>query len=490
MNVISLIYFIFIAVTVAVYYLIPKKLRPLVLLAASYGFYLSAKPIYGVFLVGITAITYLSGRCINRISSQKMRKRIMLSTVILCLFTLGVLKYTGFALESIGALAGFLGKSVETRSLNILLPVGISFYLFQAISYVIDVYREDISAEKNIIRYATYISFFPTILSGPIERAGHLIPQLGDTQSSSILDNLRIGGLRMLWGYFLKLVVADRIAVLVDGIYGSPQGYEGGILFLAAVLYSFQIYCDFAGYSNIAIGSARLFGIRLFENFESPYLSTSVAGFWRRWHKSLSFWFRDYVYIPLGGNRKGKGRKYLNLMIVFLLSGLWHGANWTFVVWGGLHGLFQILGDVLRPARDRIIEVLCIDRTRHVHKAFKTVVTFLLVTIAWVFFRSPNFGTAFYVVKNMWKITPWVLTDGSLLELGITGAEWTLLLLSLLLVIAVDIAHAHHNSLIDRILAQHLLIRWPLIIGGIILVLIYGMWGSAYSSGSFIYYQF
>lgn len=277
------------------------------------------------------------------------------------------------------------------RIKSILLPVGISFYLFMSMGYVVDVYRGTIPAEKNLIPYALFVSFFLTILSGPIERAGNMLVQFKtDFLKNIMFDAVRIrdGFVRMLWGYFMKLVLADRIAILVDQVYASPEKYGGAIVAAASILYTLQIYCDFAGYSNIAIGVAQTLGIKVMDNFRSPYLADSISDFWRRWHISLSSWFRDYVYIPLGGNRKGKIRKYLNIMIVFLLSGLWHGAGWTFVLWGGLHGLYQVVGALLKPVKKKLTALLGVENNSISIRLVKIGATFFLVNSAWILFRA------------------------------------------------------------------------------------------------------
>lgn len=243
-------------------------------------------------------------------------------------------KYFDFVISNINSILYTLNIEIFEPAFDVILPVGISFYIFQAIGYIIDVYRGEIRAEKNFFKYALFVSFFPQLVAGPIERSKNLLHQIDVPQKFSF-ERMREGLLVMLWGYFLKIVIADRIAIFVDKVYGNYMLYEGIYLSVASILFAFQIYCDFAGYSIIAIGVAKILGFQLMENFNAPYLAQSVSDFWRRWHISLSSWFRDYVYIPLGGNRRGKGKRYVNLLVVFIISGLWHGANWNFVVWGG-----------------------------------------------------------------------------------------------------------------------------------------------------------
>lgn len=292
--------------------------------------------------------------------------------IVLNLAVLFFFKYNKFFFENVERVLRIIFHIQFTRpKFDVLLPVGISFYTFQALGYVIDVYRDDINAEKNFFRYALFVSFFPQLVAGPIERSQNLLTQLAQKHKPNF-EQMRDGLLLMLWGFFLKIVLADRIAIFVDTIYGDINKYGGWYLIVATVLFAVQIYCDFAGYSTIATGASEILGIRLMENFNAPYFSQSVSEFWRRWHISLSSWFRDYVYVPLGGNRKGTLRKYVNIMIVFLVSGLWHGAGWSYVAWGGLNGAYQVIGSVLKPLRDKTVAILGLHRDSFAHKMAKT----------------------------------------------------------------------------------------------------------------------
>lgn len=295
---------------------------------------------------------------------------------------------------------------------------------------------------------------------------------------------------RMLWGYFQKLVLADRIAVVVDTVYASPQRYGGAIVIVASVLYTFQIYCDFAGYSNIAIGMAQTLGIKVMENFKVPYLANSIGDFWRRWHLSLSSWFRDYVYIPLGGNRKGTVRKYGNIMLVFLLSGLWHGAGWTFILWGGLHGAYQVMGALLMPLRKKAAQLLKIKEDAPGTKMVKIGVTFGLVNAAWVLFRAESMAQVGSLISRLKEMQIWQLFDGTMHSLGLDQKNVNLMFLGLLLMMVVDYLNEKGIFVAQRISKERLWIRWPVYMAGILLVLICGMWGAGFDAGSFIYYQF
>jgi D-alanyl-lipoteichoic acid acyltransferase DltB (MBOAT superfamily) len=326
-------------------------------------------------------------------------------------------------------------------------------------------------------------------MSGPIERAGNMLPQF-KAPSDFDYDRMRDALLLMLWGYFQKMVIADRLSVVVNSIYSGYEKYPGTVLFLGTVFYTFEIYCDFAGYSNIAIGSAKLMGIDIMQNFRQPYLAGTIAEFWRKWHISLSSWLKDYIYIPLGGNRKGYVRKLVNLMIVFAISGLWHGAAWTFVIWGLLHGAYQILGIVLKPIRDNIVKVLKVERDSFSHRLFKIAVTFMLVNIGWIFFRAPSFGTAWHFLANMWKPTLWVLFDGTLFNLGLSAADMRLLILSLILLVVVDELNEKGISISKHITEQSLPFRWLVYIAAIVFVVTCGIWGPGYDAASFIYSSF
>ncbi|MEE3461707.1 MAG: MBOAT family O-acyltransferase [Lachnospiraceae bacterium] len=327
-------YFVFFPIVVTIYFLIPQKYRWIWLLAASYYFYMSWNPVYALLIAGSTVITWRAGILINH-EETIGRKKVVLA--ISCILNLGILfyfKYFNFLITQINIVADHLHTGTLDIAADIILPVGISFYTFQAVGYTIDVFRGEITAEKKLFRYALYVSFFPQLVAGPIERSRNLLPQLQKPTRFSFA-NMNTGLIYMGLGYLMKLVIADNAAVVVNTVYGNIELYSGWYLVVATILFAFQIYCDFGGYSLIAIGSAKVLGFDLMENFYTPYLSRNPSEFWRRWHISLSSWFRDYVYIPLGGNRKGEIRRCLNLMCVFTLSGLWHGASWHFVIWGG-----------------------------------------------------------------------------------------------------------------------------------------------------------
>lgn len=389
----SLHYAVFLPIVFAVYWLMPSKLRWTVLFVASYYFYMCWNVKYVVLILFTTVVSYFAGLLISK-SDSKIKSKILLTvTLVSCFGVLFVFKYFNFFSESLFDLLTSMSLNVNLRTLNLLLPVGISFYTFQTLSYVIDVYRGDVEAEKNFGIYATFVAFFPQLVAGPIERSGNLLPQIRQEHTFSY-EQATYGLKLMAWGFFKKMVVADNLAVFVDRVYNNIDLYNGFSLILATVFFSVQIYCDFSGYSDIARGSAKLLGIELMENFRSPYFSGSIKEFWSRWHISLSTWFKDYLYIPLGGNRVSKPRHYLNLLITFLVSGLWHGANWTFVIWGGIHGIVQVLENILHIKSQKKNGF-----TKFVSGCF----VFAFAAFAWIFFRAQNISDAFYVLSNMFN---------------------------------------------------------------------------------------
>lgn len=495
MQLVSLSFLIFLLVAITVYYLIPKKARCIWLLVASWFFYYRLSGKLLILLVAVTLVTYAAGMLMgekdnsDKAQGKNNRKAIMISGVTVLVLILGFFKYTGFLLETVKGVQAFLGLEQAGLVVSIALPIGISFYIFQAIGYIVDCYFGKIAVEKDYIRLALFISFFANVMSGPIERAGNMLPQFSNLKDFSY-DRMRDGLLLMLWGYFQKIIIADRLSTLVNTVYGSYENYSGTVLFVATIFYTFEIYCDFAGYSCIAVGIGKIMGIDIMENFKQPYLSLSIAEFWRKWHISLSSWLRDYLYIPLGGNRKGYARKLLNIMIVFAISGLWHGAAWTFVLWGLLHGLYQVIGIVLKPSRDKLVQAFGIDRQSFSHVLIKTLVTFMLVNIGWIFFRAPSLESALFVLSHMWKPTLWVLTDGTLFKLGLSAADVRLMILSLIALVVVDILNVKGICIRDMITKQSLWLRWIIYIAAVIFVVTCGVWGPGYDAASFIYSSF
>ncbi len=399
-------------------------------------------------------------------------------------------KYFNFAIDSVNLVLSQIHLSVPKPDFQLLLPVGISFYTFQALSYTMDVYRKEITAERNFFKYALFVSFFPQLVAGPIERSKNLLKQVNKTYRFDY-DKMREGLLIMLWGYFLKLVVADRVAIVVDTVYGDYAQYGGVYIIVASVLFAFQIYCDFAGYSTIAIGAAEILGFSLMENFNCPYFSLSIGEFWRRWHISLSSWFRDYLYIPLGGNRKGTTRKYVNLMIVFLVSGLWHGAAGTYVVWGFIHGVYQVIGGLTRPMRNQCNQIFALKPDSIGHKALSALITFILVDFAWIFFRAESLSAAIEMIKSMVHLgNISILWNGALYDLGIGFKSFLVLMFGIAVLLFADFMKYKGIQIRKVILEQELWCRWICYLSMALFILVFGIWGGSYDAASFIYFQF
>lgn len=470
----SISFLCFFPVIVGIYFLVPKKARYLWLLVASYYFYMSQNPRFALLLLLTTVITYASGLMLSALSRRRKPKADCLKKWVVF----------GSTFANLGIL--FLCKYIP---FHLLVPVGVSFYTFQALSYTIDVYREKLDAEKNFFRYALYVSFFPTILSGPIQRAADFLPQLQALAQKKLWDEKRIanGLFFMLWGYFLKLVLADRIAVFVNAAYAGYENLGSGILVLAAVLYAFQIYCDFAGYSCIAIGAGTVMGFSLMQNFDAPYLAGTIKEFWRRWHISLSSYLRDYLYIPLGGNRKGQIRKYLNLLLTFLASGMWHGAGLHYVFWGGLHGMYQILGDLLHKCLPRNLT----QPSYPLLKLLRIIRTFCLTSFAWIFFRADSLRSAFAYIGRMLTAGGFSqLYDGTILGMGLDLYEWGILLIGLFVLILADLLKYRGKEMTERVMEKPLILRYLAALLLLAVVYVYGMYGPAYDAAQFIYFQF
>lgn len=492
----SFSFLLFFPVVTLLYFAVPHQARYLWLLVASYYFYMSWNPKYAVLIAASTVITYLSGILIGREVSlpsggSVWRKRLwvflsMSSNLAILFF----FKYFDFFIVNLNRVLESTGFALLDPSFDVILPVGISFYTFQALSYTMDVYRGQIYVEKNIFKYALFVSFFPQLVAGPIERSKNLLVQINKRHYfdwQRMIDGL----LLMLWGFFLKLVIADRVAILVNTVYNEPGSYEGLTLVFATICFGIQIYCDFASYSVIAIGSAQVMGFSLMDNFRQPYFSRSIGEFWRRWHISLSTWFRDYLYIPLGGSRKGTARKYLNVMIVFIVSGLWHGANWTFVIWGFLHGAFQVIGQITRPWKEWTADKLGIDRDAANFKLGQMLITFILANFAWIFFRAPSLTAAREIISGIGAVwNPWILTDGSLFLLGLTAKSFWAGVVAILILIGVSAAQYRGVRIRETFARQGIFFRWIITLGLIFAVILFGIYGPGYSASQFIYFQF
>lgn len=447
-------FLLFFSLGAAISFLCPARYRWLWLLLLSYYFYATWSLTSVAWLVATTLVVYVLAIGIARTLAPRPRQALLALGLVLCLGLLGALKYADFLGDTLRVLSGQVTESAAAR---ILLPIGLSFYLFQAQGYLIDVYRRQVEPERHLGRLALFMAFFPKIVAGPIERAGNLLPQFKIERRTDPADISR--GLQlMLWGLFKKVVVADRLAVYVDAVYSQPADHRGLPVLLATCLFAVQIYCDFSGYTDIALGAARVLGYHLMVNFQQPYAATSIADFWRRWHISLSTWFRDYLYIPLGGSRVQRWRWYANLFIVFVLSGLWHGANWTFVIWGALHGLYYLLQLWTARPREWFLRTLRLGPA--VRTLIATLVTVNLVCLAWVFFRAPSLPDAWLLLQNMVRFgastdlyAPWA---------GATfppALEMTVALILAALPIVVDLFHEHSRPIL-LVLWQRPWVRW------------------------------
>ena len=467
------------------YWLIPikyNKYRNLFLLIVSYLLYMNWKPAFAIVLLGVTLVTYLGGRFLEsngeRVTIKSKRVRLVWLFALLGLLPLLGFKYYNFLNDSISAGLASVGLHFEMPGLNWAVPVGISFFTFQAVGYLLDVYHQRINPEKNFLLYALFVSFFPQITSGPISTASSLIPQFKRPHTFNY--DQAVAGLRMLlWGLFLKVAIADRAGVYVDTVYSDISKFPAINCALASFLYTIQIYCDFAGYSLLAIGIAKLLGFDLINNFERPYLAASVTEFWKRWHISLTKWLTTHVYINLGGNRCSKAKQYFNIMITFLVSGLWHGANWTFVIWGALHGFFQIIEKALFGER---LKVELKRSSYHISllRLVRIFATFSIVSIAWIFFRMPTVEQAFSMILKIGSVFQGELTYSG------EGIE-TLAYLPLVItpLFFYDFAKEFKPHILSN-LESHIVIRWGIYLLLIAIIMLLGV----VDGSQFIYVSF
>jgi len=573
----SLGFLIFFPIVLVIYYIVPKGLQNFWLLLSSYWFYMSWNPKYGLLLLLFTVFTYICGLLLGKDSGatqvnpgesgeieadarsgavnnsgntdrgtigsrsrmktgssaeagrkpENLKKKGILTFSLIVVFgLLAFFKYTNFLLDNVSGLLARFSVNLPVNHLDIVMPVGISFFLFQSAGYLIDIYREKIPAEKNFINYALFVSFFPSILSGPIGRAPSLLPQYLKPRSFD-WDRVSEGFLLMLWGFFLKLVIADRAAIFVNNVYAGYHDIYGSAIVAATVIYAVEIYCDFCGYSTIAIGAAKMLGIRLMDNFNCPYFSVSVQDFWRRWHISLSSWFRDYLYFPLGGNRCNALRRYLNIMVVFIVSGLWHGSQWSYIVWGALNGIYQIMGSLLLPVRTRVLGIFGFDREvldlkknpamgGSVRLAAKKVtatsgiakpglvdpgmtalkllrifITFCLIDFAWLFFRAAGLRDAVLMLKQIFcNFGASQFSPEYLYSFGLDMKNFLLLIISTGILFIADLIKYHGGDPGRWVLQRPMILRELILALFILVILIFGIWGNAYNASSFIYFQY
>jgi alginate O-acetyltransferase complex protein AlgI len=478
----------FFPAVVVLYTLCPRRWRWLLLLIASYLFYMAWEPGYVVLLWLSTIADYCAAFLVARQPAGLRRRAGLVISLAVNLGLLFFFKYYNFFSGSLHELLALAGWTVRLPGSEFLLPVGISFYTFQTLGYTIDVYRGTREPERHFGRFALYVAFFPQLVAGPIERASRLLPQF-ETLEAPRYENLRAGLQLMLWGMIKKVVMADRFAQIVDYVYADPRQHPGPALAIASLFFAFQIYCDFSGYTDIAIGAARVFGIRLMNNFDRPYFAENIRDFWRRWHISLSTWFRDYLYVPLGGNRVSARRWTVNIAIVFLLCGLWHGAAWKFAVWGGWHAALIIAGRITRPARQHLLKRCGLPEKHFIVKGYRILFTFFLVSIGWIFFRAADLGDACYILTHLnsgWSaVFDPAFFGGPVTALGVWPREWWLSILLILFLLIVQTIQTR-GQLRRRISESPVWIRWAVYSAGLWMLFLFGM----LRQQEFIYFEF
>ncbi len=478
----SINFLFFFPTVIILYYAVSQKYRWKLLLAASYYFYMCWKVEYILLIVISTLVDFYAAKKMGAIKEKKDRKKYLYLSLVVNIGILFGFKYFNFFSDSIQNAFDYFNIFYDLPYFDVLLPVGISFYTFQTLSYSIDVYNDKIEPEQHLGIFAVYVSFFPQLVAGPIERPSNLLPQFHQYHAfdyDKVVSGLRL----MLWGFFKKIVIADRLAYFVNIVYNSPEEYLGFQVVIATIFFAFQIYCDFSAYSDIAIGTARVMGYDLMENFRTPYHSKSIREFWQRWHISLSTWFRDYVYIPLGGNRVIKWRWYYNLWLTFLVSGLWHGANWTFVLWGALHGFYLVFAIVIEPYKKQLSHQIPIHFNKRIINGYNIVITFILVCFAWIFFRANNIYDAGVLISNSLQL------DINQLSLNMfaknSEAE---LIFAILFIGFMEMIHLLvKGQKVEVFLAQKpTIVRWGIYVLFVNLIIYFGI----FQQGAFIYFQF
>ena len=477
-------FLVFFPIVVCIYYALPQKFRWILLLIASYYFYMSWKAEYIILIVVSTVVDFIAGLAIENADAKKKKKLWLFLSLFVNLGLLFTFKYWDFFNESIRETLNLFSIQFDPTTLKLLLPVGISFYTFQTLSYTIDIYYGKIKPIKHLGIFATYVSFFPQLVAGPIERAKHLIPQFYNKVVFEY-ERVKNGLLLMLWGFFVKIVIADRLAILVNTVYKHDDAHNylldhtGTSLFIASFFFMFQLYLDFSAYSNIAIGAARVLGFDLQSNFRRPYWATSISDFWHRWHISLSTWFRDYVYIPLGGNKRGVKRHLINLLITFVLSGVWHGASWNFVLWGLLNGLFlitQVFIDRRKTSKK--------PKTSFLKRLLQSALVMLLWGSSLIFFRAQTFDDAIYVFQNI-SLTGW----DNLYELGLTASEFKFVFYCLVGIYILDYIQ-EKKDLYKFLAGRNIVFRFAVYITAILMIIYLGAYGEDVSDNQFLYFQF
>jgi alginate O-acetyltransferase complex protein AlgI len=475
----SLEFAIFFPLVATLYFVLAQRWRTPLLLVASCIFYMAFIPAYILILAVTILIDYTAGLYLVRVTGR-WRLALLWTSIVATCAVLFIFKYYNFFNDNFVGLAGLVGWELSPSTFHIILPIGLSFHTFQSLSYVVEVYRGRQQPEYNLITYATYVMFFPQLVAGPIERPQNLLHQFYEEHRFDY-DRVTSGLKRMAWGFFKKLVIADRLALYVNDVYAAPHNFNGLQLTIATVFFAYQIYCDFSAYSDIAVGSARVLGFNLMENFNTPYYSRSISEFWKRWHISLSSWFRDYVYVPLGGSRVPKWRWSFNLLVTFAISGLWHGANWTYVVWGLLNGFYLMMSGLTSRARNTVMARAGLAETTLLRSALQIAVTFILVCIGWVFFRAHNLGDACYILTHFW-------TDWNFQAIGTEQFLLRQMPVAIAAIAVLEIGQLLHGriSFPKLFIRMPIFIRWSAYTAFMLAVVLFGV----YRETQFIYFQF
>lgn len=482
----SIGFMFFFPIVVLLYFLFPKKYRYLWLLSASYFFYLCWDIKYVFFLIFSTLTTYVCARLMH----TKNKKLLFILCIVFNVSLLCTFKHGLWGINILTRIISVLGLQISAPAFDIILPIGLSFYVLQSLGYLIDVYRGNCTVETNFAKYALFVSFFPTILSGPIERSGNLLKQIQAGTDFSY-NNAKNGLLLMFWGFFEKLLIANRISPLVNKAYENHSDFTGATLAFAVFLYAIQIYADFAGYSHITIGTSKVLGFELLPNFKQPYFSTSIKEFWRRWHISLSSWLRDYVYISMGGSRCSKLKTYRNLVVTFLISGFWHGTGFTYIIWGALHGMYQVVGSISSKTRSRIQHLFKINTNCWSYRLYQSCITFILVDFAWLFFRATSMSQALGVIqKILFDFRLGATLSHQTYLLGMNETRFFILIIEVLILLLVDTLHEKDFHIIPWFNRQNLVFRWLVYLFITTTLLIGIIYNYGVDASTFIYSQF
>ena len=484
MAIISISFMAFTAAVFLGYFILPLKVRPYWLLLTSLYFY-SCFGWKGFILIGFSVVsTFAAAHAVARIRRQSVKKLVTALTVILNVGLLTAVKYLNYTLSLFGRIV-----ELPINEISVIVPLGIAFYTMQAVSYLVDVHKGKYPPERNFFKYLCYMTYFPIIMQGPISRYDQLADQIFTPQRFSF-DRMKSGLSLVLWGLFKKMVIADRAAVLVNQVFDNYTSYEGLEIVIAVLMYTLQIYTDFSGCVDISRGISEVLGIKLIENFKHPYFASSIKDFWRRWHIALSSWFKDYIYIPLGGSRKGVVRKYFNLTVVFLVSGLWHGVGIHYIAWGLLQAFYQIVGELTAGVRSRLYDRCEIDRESFSFKLGGQLVTFALVNVSWLFFRANGFIAALKMLKSaVMNPNPWILTNGRLFELGLDAKDINVIVISTAVLLVVSLMQQKF-SVREKLEQQNFIFRYFVYLAAVIAILVLGMYGPGYNASQFIYMQF